>query len=310
LSFAASTSSVFFPGAPLESNGTPTSAGDTKLLTVRENFLDTMQIPLLVGRSLGAQDDARAPKVAVVNQMFAQKYFPNDNVIGKRFSLDPTKPGEIEIVGLAKDAKYTSQRDQIEPTAYTPWQQSLRSMRGSTIELRTQGDPANYVAAVREAVREVDSNLPVNDVQTQVDQANETLSMERLFAKLLTLFGVLAQLLAAVGLYGLMAYSVSQRTHEIGVRMALGATRRIVMNMVLRQGMILTVIGVVVGLAGAYALTGYLESLTIMLFGVQPRDPMTFLVIAVVLGVIALVACWIPARRATKVDPLVALRYE
>ena len=310
LSFAASTSSVFFPGAPLEPDGTPTSAGDTKLLTVRENFLDTMQIPLLVGRSLGAQDDARAPKVAVVNQMFAQKYFPNENVIGKRFSLDPTKPGEIEIVGLAKDAKYTSQRDQTEPTAYTPWQQSLRSMRGSTIELRTQGDPANYVAAVREAVREVDSNLPINDVHTQVDQANETLAMERLFAKLLSLFGVLAQGLAAVGLYGLMAYSVSQRTHEIGVRMALGATRRTVMQMVLRQGLILTVIGVVIGLASSYALTGYLESLTSMLFGVQPRDPMTFFVIAVVLGVIALVACWIPARRATKVDPLVALRYE
>ena len=310
LSFAASTSSVFFPGAALGSDGTPTSAGDTKLLTVRENFLDTMQIPLLVGRSLGAQDDARAPKVAVVNQMFAQKYFPNDNVIGKRFSLDPTKPGEIEIVGLAKDAKYTSQRDQIEPTAYTPWQQSLRSMRGSTIELRTQGDPANYVTAVREAVREVDSNLPVNDVQTQVDQANETLAMERLFAKLLSLFGVLAQLLAAVGLYGLMAYSVSQRTHEIGVRMALGATRGTVMKMVLQQGMLLTVIGVVVGLGGAYALTGYLESLTTMLFGVEPRDPMTFVVIAVVLGLIALVACLVPARRATKVDPLVALRYE
>ena len=310
LSFAASTSSVFFPGAALGSDGTPTSAGDTKLLTVRENFLDTMQIPLLVGRSLGAQDDARAPKVAVVNQMFAQKYFPNDNVIGKRFSLDPTKPGEIEIVGLAKDAKYTSQRDQIEPTAYTPWQQSLRSMRGSTIELRTQGDPANYVTAVREAVREVDSNLPVNDVQTQVDQANETLAMERLFAKLLSLFGVLAQLLAAVGLYGLMAYSVSQRTHEIGVRMALGATRGTVMKMVLQQGMLLTVIGVVVGLGGAYALTGYLESLTTMLFGVEPRDPMTFVVIAVVLGLIALVACLVPARRATKVDPVVALRYE
>jgi len=310
LSFAASTSSVFFPGAALGSDGTPTSAGDTKLLTVRENFLDTMQIPLLVGRSLGAQDDARAPKVAVVNQMFAQKYFPNDNVIGKRFSLDPTKPGEIEIVGLAKDAKYTSQRDQIEPTAYTPWQQSLRSMRGSTIELRTQGDPANYVTAVREAVREVDSNLPVNDVQTQVDQANETLAMERLFAKLLSLFGVLAQLLAAVGLYGLMAYSVSQRTHEIGVRMALGATRGTVMKMVLQQGMLLTVIGVVVGLGGAYALTGYLQSLTTMLFGVEPRDPMTFVVIAVVLGLIALVACLVPARRATKVDPLVALRYE
>jgi ABC-type antimicrobial peptide transport system permease subunit len=183
-------------------------------------------------------------------------------------------------------------------------------MRQSTIGVRTKGDPSNYVAAIREAVREVDSNLPVSEVQTQIEQANETLSMERLFAKLLSLFGVLAQLLAAVGLYGVMAYSVSQRTHEIGVRMALGATSRIVLKMVLQQGMLLTVIGVVIGLAGAYALTGYLESLTSMLFGVKPRDPMTFVFIAVLLGLIALVACLIPARRATKVDPLVALRYE
>jgi hypothetical protein len=310
LSFAASTSSVFFPGAALNSDGTPTSAGDTKLLTVREK-LPGHHADSLVGWAITwcsrrcACAEGRGCKSDVCSEVF-----PNDNVIGKRFSLDPTKPGEIEIVGLAKDAKYTSQRDQIEPTAYTPWQQSLRSMRGSTIELRTHGDPANYVTAVREAVREVDSNLPVNDVQTQVDQANETLAMERLFAKLLSLFGVLAQLLAAVGLYGLMAYSVSQRTHEIGVRMALGATRGTVMKMVLQQGMLLTVIGVVVGLGGAYALTGYLESLTTMLFGVEPRDPMTFVVIAVVLGLIALVACLVPARRATKVDPLVALRYE
>jgi ABC-type antimicrobial peptide transport system permease subunit len=211
---------------------------------------------------------------------------------------------------LAHDAKYTSQRDETEPTVYLPWQQSLRGMQGGTIELRTQGDPAAYISAVRQAVREVDSKLPVDDIKTQLQQANETMSMERLFTKLLSLFGVLAQLLAAVGLYGVMAYSVSQRTHEIGVRMALGATRGTVLQMILKQGMVLTVVGIIVGLGAAYFLATYLESLTSMLFGVKPRDPMTFAVIAILLALIALIACFIPARRATKVDPLVALRYE
>ena len=308
LSSGGSTTSVYFPGGPVGPDGNPIEAGDTKMLVVRENFLEAMQIPLLVGRTLGSQDDGRAVKVAVVNQAFAKRYFPNQNPIGRQFSI--ARQESIEIVGLAQDAKYTSQRDEIEPTAYLPWQQMLRQMRYSTIEVRTKGDPSNYVAAIREAVREVDSNLPVSGVRTQIEQASETLSMERLFAKLLSLFGVLAQLLAAVGLYGVMAYSVLQRTHEIGVRMALGATRGTVLKMVLQQGMLLTVIGVIIGLAGAYALTGYLESLTSMLFGVGPRDPITFVFIALLLSVIALVACAVPARRATRVDPLEALRYE
>ncbi len=308
LSFGASTTTVYMPDSPLKPDGSPVEAGDTKMLVVRENFLDTMQIPLLLGRNLTPQDDERAPKVAVVNKTFAEKYFPNENAIGKRFSIAPQE--SIEIVGLVKDAKYTAQRDEIEPTAYLPWRQSLRSMRFSTIELRTQNDPASYSAAVREAVREVDNNLPIDNVRTQVAQAAEALSLERLFAKLLSLFGVLALLLAAIGLYGVMAYSVSQRTHEIGVRMALGATRRTVMQMVLSQGMLLTVIGIVVGLAGAWMLTRYLETLTTMLFGVKPRDPVTFAAIALFLTLIAFLACLIPARRATKVDPLVALRYE
>jgi len=157
---------------------------------------------------------------------------------------------------------------------------------------------------------EVDPNLPLSNIKTQLEQADEALAMERMFAKLLSLFGLVAQALAAIGLYGVMAYSVSQRTQEIGIRMALGANRANVLRMMLRQGMILTVIGIAVGLIAAYVLTRYLESLTSMLFGVQPRDPVTFLVIGVLLALVALIACLVPARRATKVDPLVALRYE
>jgi predicted permease len=283
---------------------------DTKMHSVRENFFNTMEIPLLMGRGLTEQDDARAPRVAVVNQAFVKAHFPNENPIGKRFGLDPAKPNDIEIVGVARDAKYTSQRDRVQPTIYQSWRQVLRRMTFATFEVRTAGDPAASIAGIRQAMREVDSNLPLSDVRTQVQQADDTLSMERMFAKLLTLFGLIAQQLSAIGLYGVMAYVVSQRTHEIGIRMALGADRRKVLMMVVRQGMVLTVIGIAIGLIAAYVLTKYLESLTSMLFGVEPRDPWTFTAIGVLLAVVALVACLVPARRATKVDPLRALRYE
>jgi predicted permease len=246
----------------------------------------------------------------VVNEAFAKKYLKNEDPVGKRFSFDPEKPGQIEIVGLVRDAKYTSQRDDIPPTVYRAWTQSLSSMGGATFEVRTAGDPATLIPSLREAVRQVEPNLPLNNIKTQIEQADELLSMERMFAKLLTLFGVIAQLLAAIGLYGVMAYSVSQRTQEIGIRMALGANRANVLRMMLQQGMVLTAIGIALGLSAAYVLTKYLESLTSMLFGVEPRDPLTFAAIGVLLAVVALVACLVPARRATKVDPLEALRYE
>ena len=299
--------------APPDSEGRIKTSGEGYVHHVRENFLEAMGIPLLGGRSLKPQDDAKAPKVVVVNQTFANKYFPDENPIGKRFTFDTKNPDEIEIVGLARDAKYARQRDEIPPTVYIPWRQDLRAMAGVTFEVRTTGDPNAAVAPVRQAVREVDGNLPLNNVKTQVEQAEETLRMERLFAKLLSLFGLLAQQLASIGLYGVMAYSVSQRTNEIGIRMALGANQRDVLKMVLRQGMALTIIGVVLGLAGAYVLMKYLESkmnLNNMLFGVKVSDPLTYGVIAVFLTLVALLACFIPARRATKVDPMVALRCE
>jgi len=308
LAQSAWTSSMYLPG-DMGANGQPRDS-DAKVHSVRENFFNTMEIPLLMGRGLTEQDDARAPRVAVVNQAFVKAHFPNENPIGKRFGFEPAKASEIEIVGVARDAKYTSQRDEIQPTVYQSWRQVLKRMTFATFEVRTAGDPAATIAGVREAMREVDSNLPLSNVRTQVQQADETLAMERMFAKLLTLFGVIAQQLAAIGLYGIMAYVVTQRTHEIGIRMALGADRRKVLMMVVRQGMILTVVGIALGLAAAYVLTKYLESLTSMLFGVEPRDPWTFAAIAILLTVVALIACLVPARRATKVDPLRALRYE
>jgi predicted permease len=296
-----------------DAEGRIRASGEGYIHQVRENFLESMEIPLLAGRSLGAQDDARAPKVVVVNQTFANKYFPNENPVGKRFTFDSTKPDEVEIVGLAKDAKYARQRDEIPPTAYLPWRQEMRAMAGATFEVRTTGDPTTTVAAVRQAVREVDGNLPLNNIKTQIEQADETLRMERLFARLLSLFGLLAQQLASIGLYGVMAYSVAQRTNEIGIRMALGANRRHVLKMILRQGMTLTLLGVVLGLAGAYVLTKYLESqmrLSNMLYGVKINDPLIYGLIAVLLTLVALAACYIPAQRAAKVDPMIALRYE
>jgi predicted permease len=300
----------YLPGANAAADGGTGPAGAVHVHQVRENFLGAMGIPLLGGRAFTAQDDGRAPKVAIVNQSFAKQYLPDGNPIGKRLGLEAAEAAGIEIVGLAPDAKYTSQRDEAPPTIYLPWGQQLSALRSATFEVRTSGDPSSYVTAIRRAVGEVDGNLPLKRIKTQAEQADETLAMERLFAKLFSLFGLLALVLAAVGLYGVLAWSVTQRTHEIGIRVALGASRGSVMKMVLRQGLTLTLLGVVLGLAGAAVVTKNLRSLSHMLYGIEPTDPTTFGVIAVFLMLVALVACYIPARRATKVDPLVALRYE
>ena len=295
-----------------DAEGSIPESGSAHRHIVRENFLEAIGIPLLAGRTFGPQDNANSPKVAVVNQTFANKFFPNQNAIGRRFTYDTKKPDEWEIVGICRDAKYSSQREDVPPTMYSSFRQE-RPLNGATFEVRTTGDPTATVAALRGAIREIDPNLPVQNVKTQVEQADETLRMERLFAKLVTLFALLAQQLAAIGLIGVLAYTVSQRTHEIGIRMALGANRGNVLRMIVRQGMTLAVVGVVLGLIGAWVLTKYLESwisLSKMLFGVKVNDPLTYGLIAVLLTVVALIACYIPARRATKVDPLVALRYE
>jgi len=213
----------------------------------------------------------------------------------------------VEIVGVVKDAKAESIREQTPRTFYVPFLQDASAWRETTFQVRTSGDPLAVVAAIRREVQALEPNLPVFRVKTLEQQVDETLGQERLVATLATLFGVLALLLACAGLYGVLSYSVSRRTREIGVRMALGAKRGNVLALVLRQGMALAVVGIGVGLSGAFVLTRYLESL---LFGVKATDPLTFAVTSIALAVVALAACYLPARRATKVDPLVALRYE
>jgi predicted permease len=273
---------------------------------IRWNFFETMELPLRLGRQLTAQDDSRAPKVAVINQALARKYFPDANPVGKRFGFGgPKNSGEIEIVGVVADAKYAELRQDDPLTVYLPYpQESLTQMNFAA---RSTGDPLALIAAVREAVRQVDQDLPLFDVKTQSKQAAESLALERLFARLTGLLGLLAVALAGIGLYGVMSYTVASRTHEIGLRMALGAQAGEVLRMVLRQTLLLVVTGLVIGLAAAFATTKLMESL---LFGLTATDPLTMATAAAVMLAVAAVAGWLPARRAAQVDPMVALRHE
>jgi predicted permease len=262
---------------------------------------------ILRGRGLTTQDDENAPDVAVINETFARYYFGDENPIGRRFGIDEEISGQIEIVGVVKDAKYNSLREPAPRTYYIPYRQDSSSWRETTFQIRTTADPTGVIAAVRQAAREIDANLPLFDVKTLATQVDESLAQERLIGAVSSFFGVLALLLAAIGLYGIMAYAVGQRTREIGVRMALGAHRGAVLRMVLRQGMKLVLIGACLGLAASLAVTRVIAS---QLFGVEPTDPVTFIGAPILLLIVALAACLVPARRATKVDPLVALRCE
>jgi predicted permease len=287
---------------------------------VRENYFSTLEIPLLQGRTFTAHDSANAPRVAIVNQEFGKKFFPNGDVLGKRVT-DPESKREYEIVGVVKDTKYNSQRDAVEPLLFTPWLQELEEMGEVYFSLRTSVDPTALVSAVRQTVREVDSSLPITELSTQADRSERSLAQERLYARLLGFFGGLALLAAAIGLAGVLAYSVAQRTNEMGVRLALGARTTNILQLVIWQGMKLVLLGLVVGAAFGYAFKRWMTSqsavrgswqkeMTEQLYGVTATDTVTLTIITVLLLAIALLACLIPAWRATRVDPLVALRSE
>jgi predicted permease len=292
---------------------------ETMMQTVRENYFATLEIPLLRGRAFTAHDDQRAPQVAIVNQTFARQFFPNEDVLGKR--VTPSGEPEVEIIGLVADTKYSSQREDLEPVLYMPWQQKGTVIGEMHFALRTTGEPTALAATVRQVVRDLDSNLPVTELGTQTARSQATLGQERLSARLLSFFGGAALLLAAIGLSGVLAYSVAQRTNEIGIRMALGAQAVNVLRLIVWQGMRLVMLGLAVGALTGYGLKRLLASqyfaedawqrqMAEQLYGVTGTDPLTFVVIAGLLTIVTLAACWLPARRATKVDPLVALRYE
>jgi predicted permease len=292
---------------------------NTMRQTVRENYFATMEIPFLRGRGFTRQDDQRAPKVAIVSQTFARKFFPNDDVLGKRVTVINSKR-ELQIIGVVADTKYMSQREEIQPLLYTPWQQEGTEIGAMHFSMRTTGEPTALAAEVRQVVRQLDSNLPVTEVGSQTARSQATLGQERLYARLLTFFGAAALLLAAIGLSGVLAYSVAQRTNEIGIRMALGAQAANVLRLVIWQGMKLVLLGLVLGSAAGCVLirvlasqrfaTSIWQQMAQQLYGVKPGDPITLATIALLLTLIALIACWLPARKAARVDPLVALRYE
>lgn len=292
---------------------------ETMRQMVRENYFATMEIPFLRGRQFGLHDGPQAPNVAIVNETFAQKFFPNQNVLGQRITFN-YKSRAVEIVGVVADTKYRRQREGTEPIVYTPWQQEADDIGRMHFALRTNAEPTALAGRVRQLVHDEDSNLPVTDITTQRARAQATLGQERLYTRLLTFFGVVALLLAAIGLFGVLAHSVSQRTKEIGIRMAFGAQIGNVLRLIIWEGMKLVLLGLGfgallgLGLKRVVALHDFTaetwQRMKEQLFGVSVSDPVTLVAIVFLLILVALLACWLPARRAAKVDPLVALRYE
>jgi predicted permease len=301
-----------WPGTPQDQES------EADVLGVGPNFFETMRIPFLIGRGFSASDfklsaanegpnPTSAPTPVIVNQAFVEKYLGKENPLGKQFGQaaatadEPANAG-FEIIGVVRDAKYNDLRREIHAMMYMP-----QRFGGATFELRTAADPQALLPTVRETVAQVNTNLPLYDVKTESEQIDRLLFQERLVARLSGFFALLALVLACVGLYGLLSYEVSRRTREIGIRMALGAHQGNVMKLVLRQGIVLAIVGAAVGIGVALGVTRYLAN---MLYNVRASDPTTLAGVAILLVLVALAACYIPARRAMRVDPIVALRHE
>jgi len=280
----------------------------TWFLAVSDQFLPTMRIPVISGRGLTQSDFDHALRNAIVNESFVRKYLPDRNPLGQSFLPPKWERDEpITIVGVAKDAHYRGVRDAAPPTAYVPYPLRPSGDTRMVFAVRTRMAPESLASTVRQVVASVDPHLPVSEMRTEREQIDLSLGTERLFAALLTAFGVIALILAAVGLYGIMAFSVSRRTREIGVRLALGARPGDVQWLVLRQSLVMTAVGIVVGVPVVLALGSFLEKL---LYGIKPNDPLSIAGAVVVLAMVAALAAWIPARRASRVDPMRALRFD
>jgi cell division protein FtsX len=279
------------------------------LRIVSQRYADAMGLDVLDGRGFNDDDREGQPPVVLVNRTFARRYFAGENAVGHRLQLGGPNP--FEIVGLVDDVRHAGLDAEPQAEVYMDYRQARvalpRGLGGMFFALRTAGDPGARVPHVRTLVRQLDSQLTIDNVASMEQRLSDSVARPRFYAVLLGLFAAVAVTLATVGIYGIMAYSVTQRTREIGIRMALGAERRAVLGLILRQGLTLTAIGVLTGLGAAYAVTRYLQNL---LFGLSPSDPSTFAGVSLLLAAIAVLACYLPARRATRVDPIVALRYE
>jgi len=287
-------------------------AYDANHREVSSNYLKAMNIPLRQGRYFDSRDNAQSLPVAIINETMARQYWPGENALGRRFKLgDPDEPGKQwkEIVGIVADIRQMGLAEPVKSEMYFPYEQitDWPGYMPRDLAIRTNGDTSNLAGAVRQIIREVDPDQPVSNVATMAEVLGSEAGQRRMGMIMLVGFAALALLLASLGIYGVLAYFVTQHTNEIGVRQALGATPRNILLLVLKKGMRLTLVGVAIGLGGSFALTRLMSSL---LFGVTAADPLTFATVPLVLVMVALLACYIPARRATKVDPLVALRYE
>jgi predicted permease len=333
------TTSFNLPGKPREEQV------DSDVLPIGESFLSTMRIPLRLGREFRTEDFAQAARISdaqekefenqadavknhitdlaernkkiaaglppmpvLVNEAFVKKYFPGRNPIGIQYgaeSADAAHPLEISgwgIVGVVRDARYNSLRRGVKPTMYIP-----ATGQAATFSVRTAADPNSFLPQIRGIVKEMDSDLPLFNVRTETQQIERQLLGERLIARLSSFFGLLALVLACIGLYGLLSYEVTRRTREIGIRMALGAKAAEVFRLVIGQGIVLALVGAAIGIGASLGITRFLGSL---LYDVKAADPVTFAGVGILLAVVAVLACYLPARRATRVDPLIALRYE
>jgi len=304
LSGSVNSTSIFVRGRVYPTGQRDLNNSINRLVT-STNFFEMMEIPLVLGRGFTSRDNETAPKVVVINEAAAKKYFPNENPVGQRFGSSIETTDQLEVIGVLRDAKYNSVRDPAPPTMYVP---HLQARAGSAvIEVRTAGDPVSVTSGVREAVRQVEPNLPMMDVSTQLEQVERRFAQEKIFAQAYTLFGGLALLVASIGLFGLMSYAVARRTNEIGIRMALGAQRGDVMRQVLVESMILVAIGVAIGVAGSLGAGRFVSTL---LFGLAPTDMLTIAAATALMIAVSALAGFLPARRASRVDPMVALRYD
>ncbi|HMJ25896.1 MAG TPA: ABC transporter permease [Pyrinomonadaceae bacterium] len=284
-------------------------------LDVSEDYHNALKIPLLEGRLFNAQDTEKDPLVVIVDQEFVTRSFPNQTtreVLGKRLRFGGDNDGWRQIVGVVGHVKQSGLNEESRAQIYRPWTQitpkwKAALTRATDMIVKTSVDPIGLIGAIKREIRIIDKDQPIAQVQTLDDKLSESIAPQRFTLLLLGIFALIAMLLASAGIYGVMSYAVSQRTHEIGVRMALGARQLDVLKLMVRQGMGAVLIGLGLGLVGAFATTRLMTSL---LFDVTALDPLTFVVVTVVLTIVALFACYIPARRATKVSPLVALRYE